>query len=487
MVATGNLPDMGFFTPTGSGDITQLIKGGHILDMTPYLDKIPNYAEKQKASLQYVKDYQSNGTGKVYCVITQIGPYDSYPIDVGCYSTAVRWDIYEKAGKPEVTDMYSFLNALAKMKEVYPKTEEGLPTFGICLFNDWDSTEMSCWKKYGSVTGVMETNFGYNVYDLVNDKFYPMLEKGSPYYEGLKWLNTANRMGLIDPDSPTQNFTISNAKVAESGQSLSSTWGSYYSSYNTAEHVNADIPTGYMPLIWKGQHPVTMGETKIGKISTPISVSSTISDEKVDACLKFINLMFDEDACMTMYSGLQGDAWDIEDGKYIITESAKKNLETGGKLVVSSTGETCSNFWASWGLAGAYPHSKLGVELNTTSTVAYNQLKMKGNKIIDMWGKHYNKERPIEVWKELDALCPTPEWNNLIETLPDDLVDVQNNVKSVVTTQSWQMVMNAQSDEEFDALFDKMAQEAESLGLQQLVDWGQAQIIKAKTAADNYK
>ncbi len=39
--------------------------------------------------------------------------------------------------------------------------------------------------------------YGNQLYDLVNDEFHPTLEKGSPYYEVLKWLNTANRMGLI--------------------------------------------------------------------------------------------------------------------------------------------------------------------------------------------------------------------------------------------------------------------------------------------------
>ena len=42
------------------------------------------------------------------------------PMDVGCYAANIRWDIYEKAGKPEVTDMYSYLDALKKMQEVYP-------------------------------------------------------------------------------------------------------------------------------------------------------------------------------------------------------------------------------------------------------------------------------------------------------------------------------------------------------------------------------
>ena len=483
MVAAGNLPDMGHFTD--SGDPTQLIKGGHVADLTEYESMMPNYVENWPASVQYVKDFKSDGTGKLYEVLLQQGTPDNYPINTGCYAANIRWDIYEKAGRPEVTDMYSYLDALKKMQEVYPKTEEGLPTYGMCLFPEWDSTEMSCTKKYNTVTGTMESNLGYNLYNILEDEVTPMIEKGSPYYDALKWLNTAQRMGLVDPDSTTQTYAVANAKAGESGQALSSMWGSYCDAYNTTDNVNGENPRGYMPLIWDDQHPCVQSDTVIGNVADPLFVSSTVSKEKQEACVKFINLMFDEDACLTMYSGPQGELWDIVDGKYqLVTENVEK-MRANGEYTFS-TGETCSNWWMAWGLRDATEHSKYGVPLAYSRTDEYTEAQLTDNKIVDMWQEFYGKERPIQVWRENDALCYNPEWKNFIEVMPDDLTEIQNNVKGVVTTLSWQAVMEAQTDEEFDALFDQMVSQCNDLGIQEIVAWGQEQITKARETIDQY-
>ena len=484
MVAAGNLPDMGHYT--NDGDPTQLIKGGHVADLTEYESLMPNYVQEWPASVQYVKDFKSDGTGKLYEVLLQVGSYDNYPMDVGCYAANIRWDIYEKAGRPEVTDMYSYLDALKKMQEIYPKTEEGLPTYGMSLFPEWDSTEMSCYKKYTTVTGTLESNIGYNVYSILEDKVYPMIEKDSPYYDALKWLNTANRMGLIDPDSTTQTYTVANAKVAESGQALSSMWGSYCSGYNTTENVAAEDPRGYMPLIWEGQHPCVQDDTVIGNVNDPLFISSTVSKEKQEACAKFINLMFDEDICMAMYSGPQGELWDIVDGKYqLVTENVDKIRETNEYTF--SSGETCSNWWMQWGLRDATFHSKYDVPLAYARTEEYTKSTLENNKIAEMWSEVYGKERPIEVWRENDALCFNPEWKNFIEVMPDNLTEIQNNVKGVITTLSWQAVMEAKSDEEFDALFDRMVSQCNDLGIQEIVTWGQEQITKAQESIGKYE
>ena len=179
---------------------------------------------------------------------------------------------------------------------------------------------MSNAAKYLTVMGVSDANIGYNQYNIAEDKIEAMIEKGSSYYEALKWMSTANRMGLVDPDSMTQTYEISQAKIVDSGQYLTAMYGNYYSGYNTDEHVNGDEPSGFMPLIWDGQHPVVAGDTLIGgDTNNPVFVSSTTKE--LDACLRFVNMMFDEDALMVMYGGPQGELWDIVDGEYVLTDA----------------------------------------------------------------------------------------------------------------------------------------------------------------------
>lgn len=483
MLAAGNLPDVGEYST--NGDPHQVIAGGHVMDLTSHLDKLDNWVKNWPESVQYSKDYLSDGTGKVYAVLTQQGTYDNFPLNVGCYAANVRWDIYEKAGKPKVTDMDSYLDALLKMKEVYPETEEGLPTYGMSLFPDWDSTQMACANKYTTVMGIMEYGIGYNLYDIVNDKISPMLEKGSLYYDALKWLNKANRMGLVDPDSMTQNFDNANAKAEKSGQALSSMWGSYCDAYNTKERNNAENPQGYMPLIWKGQYPSVCEETSyVGSKYYARYISSTT--EKLDACLTYLNLQFDDEANMFMYAGPEGDLWEMKDGKFSLTDAAYEFQKTTGSHTFS-TGEACTDWYCPWGLQAATVSPKYKAEYSIKQQVPYAEKTIEDNKIVDMYEKVYGTRRPIEVWRENNAICYRPTWLGFVEAKSDKLLDIENNIKGGVVESSWKLVMNAKTDEEFDKMYDDMKKAADALGLQELVDWGQAAIGRAKEAAAKYE
>ena len=484
MLSAGNLPDMGTYAV--NGDLSQAIQGGHLMDLTPYEDKIPAYTEKWPESVQFSKDYKSAGTGKLYGLIGQLGVYNAYAMDTGTYAVKVRWDIYEKAGKPEVTDMYSLLEAAKKMKEVYPKTADGLETYMFGNFPSWDGLTMSNTGRYQNVTGIMTTNIGYNFYDMVNDKIDPILSKDGSYYQALKWMATANQMGLVDPDSMTQTYDNTQAKYRESEQYFVALPGNYVDAFNTEEHNNAEDPKGFMPLVWKGQAVVTAAKsTKIGgNANKPYSISA--DTKKLDACLKFANLLFDEEAMMNMYGGPQGELWDIKDGKYVLTEKADSFRTTGSHTF--STNETAKDWWGDWGIASSSAPSKYpDAPFRITDNLSYVEKRIENNKIYDMYEKVYGKRRPIQVFEDYDAIYYNPDWTKLIETMPTELEDIQNNVKGVVTQYSWQIVMNAKNDAEVEKMFDQMVSECEALGVKEVVDWGVDQINKAKEAFKKYE
>ena len=47
--------------------------------------------------------------------------------------------------------------------------------------------------------------------------------------------------------------------------------------------------------------------------------------------------------------------------------------------------------------------------------------------------------------------------------------------------------MNAKNDAEVESMFDEMVSQCEALGVQQVVEWGQDQINKAKEAIKKYE
>ena len=190
---------------------------------------------------------------------------------------------------------------------------------------------------------------------------------------------------------------------------------------------------------------------------------------------------------MVMYGGPQGELWDIKDGKYVLTEGAYTYLETGS-YTLKSTGETMKDWWGNWGIASSSAPSKYpDAPFRITDNLAYVEKKIENNKILDMYEKFYGKRRPIQVLEEYDTIYYIPEWTRLIETIPTELEDIQNNVKGVVTQYSWQIVMNAKNDAEVEKMFDQMVAECEELGVQKVVDWGEEQINKAKEAIKKYE
>ena len=50
----------------------------------------------------------------------------------------VRWDLYKQIGCPEINNDDDYIEALKAMKEIYPKTEDGLETYAMSAYNNSD-------------------------------------------------------------------------------------------------------------------------------------------------------------------------------------------------------------------------------------------------------------------------------------------------------------------------------------------------------------
>lgn len=480
MIAAGNLPDIGFYHDP-QRDITNVIKSGGIMDLTPYLDQLPNVTANAPEMIEYMKESHSDGTGKLYGLRTMVGPYGLDGTTTGCYAANVRWDIYKKAGCPEVTDTQSFLECLKKMQEVYPETEDGIKTYGLSMFGEWDGTECTSVNKFLTIEGILECgiNIGYNVYDIVNEELTPMLEKDSPYINALKTLYTANQMGILDPDSMTMKFQDSQTKL-ENGSTLSAEWGQYPSGWQN-EYTEDGQPIGWMPLVWEGQHPVLVGNQLFGR--DPFSISS--STDKLDACLKLINFLYDYEASLTLNNGPQGFLWDIVDGKMVATDTYKENYGTGEDLLMEN-GEKYENPYAN---QPAISPATVIPKYNQTITMGgwedVIELSLKDNALMEDWAEFYGADTPVDWLKQHDGIVYRPEAYTLLEPVPTELTLVQDSVKEVVKEKSWKMIY-AKDEAEFDAIYDEMYKECEGLGIQRLVDWGKENWAQAEARVEKY-
>lgn len=478
MIAAGDLPDIGFYYDQ-QRSITMAIQSGGIMDLEPYLDQLPNVTANAPEMIKYMEAKKSNNTGGLYGINLGTGLYAANEIDTGCYSATVRWDIYKKAGCPEVTDIPSFLEALKKMQEVYPETEDGIKTYGISAFSEWDGLDCAAANKFSAISGVLETNIGYNQYDIVNGKLEKMIDPDSHYIQSLKYLFTANQMGILDPDSMTMKYQDSQAKLAN-GSTLSAMWGSYPE--NTPDKYNAEPPVGWMPLVWEGIYPVVVGENLTG--ADPLSVSS--STENLDACLKFINLLYDYDASLTLINGPQGFLWDIKDNQLVLTDYQKEIRETGEKAVLEN-GEVYENHYAitNTALFGPTEHPDYNQPLSSSYWQESIDFTLEDNKLYEDWSEFYGAKTPSDWLRERDLMIERPAASNLLEPIPNDLAIIQDSVKEVVKEKSWKMIF-AKDEAEFNKLFEEMLADCNGLGLAELEKWGEENWAQAEEQVQEY-
>ena len=96
-----------------------------------------------------------------------------------------------------------------------------------------------------------------------------------------------------------------------------------------------------------------------------------------------------------------------------------------------------------------------------------------------------------DTWQEWleaeDALVTESDLTNveLFESEPDDMMQLTvDAIRDKVNTASWKMVF-AETDAEFDELWNQMVSDCEGLGAQEVIDWKLADIENAKAIRDS--
>lgn len=209
--AAGNLGDIIVQTKSRMADC---FTAGLLMDMSPYLDDCPNL-QALEVAYTAAADVISGGEG-VYAIPGRVSnlPLDE-PAGRGInpeQGVFLRWDWYYELGAPEIADMDGLLDVLAQMQEAHPTNENGDKVYALSAFKDWDGGSVRAAREmlflYGQagVQGWYSSNYdGSEVINYADD--------GGLYYQMLQWWNKAYRMGLVDPDSSTQNWDMIASKA----------------------------------------------------------------------------------------------------------------------------------------------------------------------------------------------------------------------------------------------------------------------------------
>lgn len=483
ILASGDMPDI-MYIPAKNVD--DMIESGMLLNLDDYLDQMPHVQSYDglDTALNYVREYRSNDTGSVYVMPLVVGDNATHYLASDTTernAVKLNWAAYEAAGCPEITDMDSLLDATEAMLAAMPTAEDGNPMYGTVLNSGSDTSYWACMVMWYRMQGYLEQELPYLLEEnMVDGTVESILSENSMYYQGLKWYNSAYKRGLIDPDSISNDRATQKPKV-DNGYTIT--------------------PSGYLPGWANTYMPYYVPGTKIyynytntyGDSNYVIGINA--KTENLEACLNFIDMLADPDAYLWIRSGPAGEIWDVdENGVATITETgieSAKKYGTGGVFTTSS-GEEIALWNTPWivsdgGALTSYTDAEGNPRANMTSTWTEMLEISTDNDAVRAWQKDTGYDTWMDWLNENNAYADSSALDDITTfvSIPDDVMQLTiDSIKDVVTTASWKMVY-AESDADFDALWDKMVSDCEGLGAEDIISWRLADIENAKAIRDS--
>ena len=457
-LAAGVLPDITIIKKTD--DLDAAIQGGMILDLETVKDKLPNvfenYWDANRGMVNYLKAVKSAGTGKLYGLARM---YNAVPVpadDVG--GIFLRYDVYGQVGYPEIKNYDDLLDCLAAMQAAYPTTPDGKKVYAISYFNDWDNGTTRAynyvWRSRGYWgRGIWTVDMkGYDG-SIESMKLVKQMEKGSDYYDFIKFMFKANQAGLVDPNTLSQTPDDSEAKV-KSGEVLLQ-WDAWGTDYDM-EQQNQGIGYCRVPI---GEYFANDMDISYGS-DTVVTISSNCKN--LEAACALVNLMYDPAYVLSYMNGPRYQVWDYdENGDPYFVEGgyeAMNNLDfTERGCIVMLTYHFC----------GLVPGCSDGVTFDFSSWPSYDDMLADGTivetKLMQDWKEHTSNGHRLltDYFKDNDKLILIPSIASRSKSTDEQMVEDRLNQR--VTTGSW-ACMYAADEATFEAEWDSMYNDIVSLG-----------------------
>ncbi|WP_082614773.1 ABC transporter substrate-binding protein [Paenibacillus sp. Soil787] len=484
MMASGDLGDI--VVGLGGRDYTDAIKAGMLLDwkkdgmLDKYGKDIAKYASK---ALDANSKQFGSGTG-IYGIGHNVGsgsgPSEGADMTFG---PMLRWDLYQKLGKPEIKTLEDYLKVVKQMQQLSPKSDSGKQTYGFSLWSDWDS-------NYSMNAKVMAQLFGYAEGDSFNNsdliltkaneaKWQGMLDDNSYYMRGLKFYFEANKMGLLDPDSLTQKFSDVANKYKD-GQVLFAQFPWVSSSYNSPENTSAGKGFQFVPFADE-----QMSSSGFSPYGGQRIWSIGAKTKYPDRVMQFLNWLYTPEGIEESNYGPKGLIWDIKDGKPTLTDFGYKAItnsvnlpdEYGGGLYKDGTNQINNTT-----ISTSMTNPETGEPYDYTLWTSY--LNHNPDPVVKSWrdtmGSLTMKDYVV---KHNQALVQPAFFNGQPPASePSDIKQKHGEVGKVIKEYSWKM-MFAKDDNEFSSLKQQMIAKAKGLGYDDVVKWEVDQYEKTVGAA----
>ncbi|MGN6446409.1 ABC transporter substrate-binding protein [Amnibacterium sp.] len=464
--------DLGDLVVLGSAQhLTQAAKGGLLYDASSFYKNMSS-AKKYDAAVAFTNQGMK---GKVAFPSSVSSRKPSQPSEGAdpTFGPYVRWDLYGKVGYPQVNTLEDLLPVFQEMQKAAPKAPNGKPTYAFSLFKDWDGNMMTAAKQPACYYGFDEMGFVLAAAD--GSSYESLIDSGSHYVRALRFFHKGSQLGLMDPDSPTQNFSTQNAKF-QNGQVLYCFWPWVCKpAYNTDANMNAG--RGFEMLDLKDAKIFSYGAQPLGSSSNSIGIGVKAQDPQRMAA--FIDWLYSAEGVYANGSqtgsapGPKGLTWELPKKGDPELTAFGKNAMLGGSTQQVPSG---------WG-TGTY--AKGVSALNVTLVTAVDEdpatgqpflvtewpsyLKETSNALTQDWSGRMGGAKTTIDYLQSHGQLSVGAGSGYVA--PQDTAEIQtlrNQIKSVIVQASWRMAM-ATSDADFESQLKDMQSTAKGLGYEKVL------------------
>lgn len=447
--AAGNLGDLIICTAE-NGNLQDLIDSNLILDMSDYLE------DKQIMRYEYAINLlnQKMTQDGIFAIPSEISLQNPLTPSEGLEPTfgpCLRFDLYEQLGYPAMNSLEDLLPVLQAMQEMYPVTESGNKTYGFSFFKDWDGNLMNAAKQPCCFYGYDECGFVLAKAD--GSDYQDIADSNSLYIRVLKLYYEANQLGLVDPESTTQNYDQFFNKYQD-GSIFYSPWPwMCQSAYNTTENLNEG--RGYMLSPIQDMQIFSYGCNPEGNHKSVICIGKNAKDPKRLA--DFIDWLYSPEGIMINMAqsssgtaGPEGLTWYRDDNNEpYLTEFGKEAFLNGNAIVPDEWG---GGTWAN-GVSQLNYKPVAQLDLSPDGFSYYyatwpSVLSMETSPLEESWQKYSGSATAMDYLVTNDLLLVAPGTGFVAITETSEIATIRSQCREVITDYSWKMVF-AEDETEF--------------------------------------
>ena len=483
-VSTGNLGDIVILD---QNEFNDCLSQGLIKDVTDAYSKTTYLKEYDQQIQTFNKGIPSNTDGKIYgfpTEMTNTSPTDRTE-DTIYSSPMLRWDLYSELGCPEIKDLDGLLDVLKQMKDNHPTNADGDPCYPFVLWGDWDNND----NMLGIANVVQLTTwYGDKIKETAilqkDGTFTPVTDKNGTYYKMLKFLNKGYQMGLVDPDSATQDWNNVWAKMC-AGQMYLMWYSWQVGAWNSQDRINDGTAYIFVPVMDQTYYADADPYFGSGRIW---GVGSGVDGEKFDRIMKFLDWYASPESLDFQHAGIEGFNYrKLDNGKYeVIPEHDTADADNQEITGVAYTGKynDGNNKINQWIVAATSINPNTGEGYAKAKWQTYKDST--SGKTKQEWQARFGAAEPVEWMKKNNKIVISP---NVAISLPSDTADIdvkRGQCKVEIKDASWRMIF-ANDDASFDAMWDEMVNNLNAFGFQELYEFDVARAKIEKEAKDAVK